>query len=77
MSVAYNTQHAEACAEVLPIINQIGQDADHVSASCNNGKSPWSWTGQMPLLGLSLLRWLRAVALAILTVDVGSVPMKL
>ena len=28
-SIAYDKQHAEACAAVLPIIGQIVRDADH------------------------------------------------
>jgi len=50
-SMAYDEQHAEACAAVLPIIGQVVRDAEHVSTSQGTEPLHWCFTDPVPPLG--------------------------
>ena len=48
--IAYDEQHAEVCAAVLPIVSQIVQDTDHVS--WYGTESPhWHYADLVPPMG--------------------------
>ena len=55
-SYNYNTTHAQARAEVLPIFNQIVRDADAISSHRLRSKSHWADHVYIPPLGSGYLQ---------------------
>ena len=55
-SAKYKYDHTEACAEVLPILDQIVRDADAIGSDRLRSKSQWADHVYIPPLGSGYLQ---------------------